>query len=156
MKGDGRELGVNEMKTWNAGETWRTWRRRGSQICVELSLFFTKHDRDRFCIDICRGDFWRAGTQRNISSMTGVNWNLSLQILELVSYIVRNRPEDERNSFVGPFQNALKSGEGKKPIEEDESRRKLIISKVLADVKGLGEGSDKGGVYFVNLSRYKC
>lgn len=53
---------------------------------------------------------------------------------------------------MGPFQNALKSGEGKKPIEEDENRRKLIISKVLADVKGLGEGSDKGGVYFVNLN----
>ena len=56
---------------------------------------------------------------------------------------------------MGPFQNALKSGEGKKPIEEDENRRKLIISKVLADVKGLGEGSDKGGVYYLNLNRYK-
>ena len=64
-----------------------------------------------------------------------------------MSYIVRNRSEDERNSFVGPFQNALKSAEGKKPIEEDENRRKLIISKVLADVKGLGEGPDKGNFF---------
>lgn len=73
------------------------------------------------------------------------------QILELVSYIVRNRSEDERNSFVGPFHNALKLVEGKKPIEKDEPRRKLIISKVLADVKGLGEGSDKEVEGFFNL-----
>ncbi|KAF8806297.1 PCI-domain-containing protein [Phlegmacium glaucopus] len=73
------------------------------------------------------------------------------QILELVAYIVRNRSEDERNTFVAPFQNALKSAEGKKPIEEDENRRKLIISKVLADVKGLGEGSDKEVEGFFNL-----
>ncbi|KAF8165632.1 hypothetical protein B0H34DRAFT_671432 [Crassisporium funariophilum] len=73
------------------------------------------------------------------------------QILELVAYIVRNRSEEERASFTGPFQNALKSGEGRKPIEEDENRRKLILSKVLADVKGLGDGSDKEIEGFFNL-----
>lgn len=68
----------------------------------------------------------------------------STQILELLSYIVRNRSEEERTNFVGPFQNALKSGDGKKPIEEDETRRKLILSKLLQEVRGLGDGTDKG------------
>jgi len=64
----------------------------------------------------------------------------------LLSYIVKNRSDEERSTFVAPFQNALKSGEGKKPIEEDEQRRKLILSKLMQEVKGLGDGSDKGNV----------
>jgi len=57
---------------------------------------------------------------------------------------VRNRSDEERASFTAPFHNALKTADGKKPIQEDETRRKLILSKILADVTGLGEGSDKG------------
>jgi translation initiation factor 3 subunit M len=57
---------------------------------------------------------------------------------------VRNRPEEERAPFIAPFQNAFKSGEGRKPIKEDESRRKLVLSKLIQEVKGLGDGSDKG------------
>ena len=64
--------------------------------------------------------------------------------MELLSYIVRNRPDEERAVFVGPFHNALKSGEGKKPIGEDEQMRRLILSKLLQEVKGLGDGSGKG------------
>jgi len=66
------------------------------------------------------------------------------QIQELLSYIVRNRSDEERATFISPFQNALKSSEGRKPIEEDEQRRKLILSKLLPEVKGLGDGSEKG------------
>ncbi|KAF8969390.1 hypothetical protein BDZ97DRAFT_240477 [Flammula alnicola] len=73
------------------------------------------------------------------------------QILELLSYISRNRSEEERATFIAPFQNALKSGEGKKPIEEDENRRKLILSKLLQEVRGLGDGSDKEIEGFYNL-----
>ncbi|KAF9481875.1 PCI domain-containing protein [Pholiota conissans] len=73
------------------------------------------------------------------------------QIFELLSYIGRNRSEDERASFVSPFQNALKSGEGKKPLDEDEPRRKLILSKLLQEVRGLGDGTDKEIEGFYNL-----
>ncbi|KDR84042.1 hypothetical protein GALMADRAFT_236648 [Galerina marginata CBS 339.88] len=73
------------------------------------------------------------------------------QILELLSYITRNRSDEERGAFVAPFQNALKSGEGKKPIEEDVTRRKLILSKLLVEVRGLGDGSDKEIEGFFNL-----
>ncbi|PPQ92379.1 hypothetical protein CVT25_008729 [Psilocybe cyanescens] len=73
------------------------------------------------------------------------------QILELLSYIARNRTDEDRATFVAPFQNALKSGEGKKPIEEDETRRKLILSKLLVEIRGLGDGSDKEIKGFFNL-----
>ncbi|KAF8204770.1 PCI domain-containing protein [Pholiota molesta] len=73
------------------------------------------------------------------------------QIFELLSYIGRNRSEDERASFVAPFQNALKPGEGKKPLDEDEPRRKLILSKLLQEVRGLGDGTDREIEGFYNL-----
>jgi translation initiation factor 3 subunit M len=66
------------------------------------------------------------------------------QILELLSYLFRNRSDEERAQAVAPFQNALKSVEGRKPIEEDEAKRKLILLKLLEEVRGLGDGSDKG------------
>lgn len=67
------------------------------------------------------------------------------QIQELVNYIVRHRSEEERSAFIRPFQDALKT-EGKKPIEEDEERRKRIFSMALVEVKGLGDGSDRGAL----------
>ncbi|KAF8914261.1 hypothetical protein CPB84DRAFT_1721203 [Gymnopilus junonius] len=73
------------------------------------------------------------------------------QIQELLTYIARNRSDEESATFISPFQNALKSGEGKKPIDEDEARRKLILSKLLEEVKGLGDGSDKEIEGFFNL-----
>jgi len=62
----------------------------------------------------------------------------------LLSYLFRNKSDGERAAAVAPFQNALKSGEGRKPIEEDDARRKLILLKLLEEVRGLGDGSDKG------------
>jgi hypothetical protein len=73
-----------------------------------------------------------------------------LQIQELVNYLVRHRSEEERAAFIRPFQDVLKKEEGRKPIEEDEKRRRKIFAMVLTEVKGLGEGSDKGE-YFVGL-----
>jgi translation initiation factor 3 subunit M len=61
-----------------------------------------------------------------------------------VNYIVRNRSEEERGAFIRPFQDALKTEDGRKPIEEDENRRKKIFAMALAEVKGLGDGSERG------------
>ncbi|KAL0580738.1 hypothetical protein V5O48_001296 [Marasmius crinis-equi] len=73
------------------------------------------------------------------------------QIQELVNYIVRTRPEEERATFIRPFQDALKTESGQKPIEEDEDRRRKIFSMVISEVKGLGDGSEKEIEGFFNL-----
>ncbi len=66
------------------------------------------------------------------------------QILELVNYLARALPEDTRAAYIQPFQESLASAEGQKPIEEDEERRRKVFGSVIAEVTGLGDGSDKG------------
>ncbi|KAF9464796.1 hypothetical protein BDZ94DRAFT_1307517 [Collybia nuda] len=73
------------------------------------------------------------------------------QIQELVNYIVRNRSEEERGAFIRPFQDALKTEEGQKPIEEDEQRRKKIFGMALSEVKSLGDGTEREIEGFFNL-----
>ncbi|KAJ7068720.1 PCI domain-containing protein [Mycena amicta] len=70
------------------------------------------------------------------------------QIQELVNYIVRHRPEEERAVFIRPFQDALK---GNKPLDEDKQRRRKVFSMVLAETKSLGEGSEKEIEGYFNL-----
>jgi translation initiation factor 3 subunit M len=59
---------------------------------------------------------------------------------------VRNKSE-ERGAFIRPFQDALKTTEAQK-LEENKEKRRKIFSMVLKEVKGLGEGSDKGATNF--------
>ncbi|PCH40893.1 PCI-domain-containing protein [Wolfiporia cocos MD-104 SS10] len=73
------------------------------------------------------------------------------QIRELVDYIARSRPEEERPAFVQPFVDVLETTESQGPIEEDEARRKKVLTMVLGEVKGLGDGSDKEIEGFFNL-----
>ncbi len=65
------------------------------------------------------------------------------QVQELVGYIVRNTPDDERAAFIRPFQDAFKAA-SKTPIAEDVEKRQKIIGMVMKEIKGLGEGSEKG------------
>lgn len=67
-----------------------------------------------------------------------------VQIQELVNYVVRNQSDEDRAAFIKPFQEVLKTGEGQKSLGEDPDRRRKIFSMVASQVKGLGEGSDKG------------
>ncbi|KAG6841852.1 hypothetical protein C0991_006259 [Blastosporella zonata] len=73
------------------------------------------------------------------------------QIQELVNYIVRNRSEDERAAFIRPFQDALKTSEGKKPLDEDVERKRTLFQMVSVEVKSLGDGSEKEIEGFFNL-----
>ncbi|KAK7470302.1 hypothetical protein VKT23_001733 [Stygiomarasmius scandens] len=73
------------------------------------------------------------------------------QIQELVNYIIRTRPEEERIAFIHPFQDAMKIGEGQKPMEEDQERKKKVFAMVLSEVKGLGDGNEKEIEGFFNL-----
>ena len=61
-----------------------------------------------------------------------------------MNYIVRNQSEEERAAFIRPFQDALKTREGQASLEDDEERRKKIFAMALVEVKGFGDGSEKG------------
>ncbi|KAI0722310.1 PCI-domain-containing protein [Cerioporus squamosus] len=73
------------------------------------------------------------------------------QILELANYLARALPEDGRAAYIQPFQESLASAESQKPIDEDEERRRKVFGSVLAEVKGLGDGSEKEIEGFFNL-----
>ncbi|KAH9899504.1 PCI-domain-containing protein [Cubamyces lactineus] len=73
------------------------------------------------------------------------------QILELVNYLARALPEDGRAAFIQPFQDAVTTPEGQKPIEEDEERRRKVLSSVIEQAKGLGDGTEKEIEGFFNL-----
>jgi translation initiation factor 3 subunit M len=73
------------------------------------------------------------------------------QIQELVNYVVRNKSEEDRAAFIKPFQDALKTVENQKLLEEDVDRQKKIFLMVLREVKGLGDGSEKEIEGFFNL-----
>ena len=67
-----------------------------------------------------------------------------VQIRELVGYLSRGRSDAEQAAFTAPFEDALATSDGAKLLEEDEPRRKDVVTKVLDQVEGLGEGSEKG------------
>ena len=60
--------------------------------------------------------------------------------------MAQGRTDEEKATFIQPFQTALTVQEGQKPLEEDEAHRRKILVQVLAEVKGLGEGSEKGAL----------
>ena len=69
---------------------------------------------------------------------------ITIQILELVVFITRSHPEDERTPFIASFQDDFKTEEGKTPLEEDQVQQRAIFSKLVGETKQFGEGSDKG------------
>lgn len=64
-----------------------------------------------------------------------------------MNYIVRNQSDEERVAFIRPFQDVLKTGEGQKPLEEDEGRRKKIFAMAIQEVRGFGDGNEKGALF---------
>lgn len=61
-----------------------------------------------------------------------------------MNYVVRHQSDEDRAAFIKPFQDALKNEAGQKLLEEDINRRRKIFTMVLREVKGLGDGSEKG------------
>jgi translation initiation factor 3 subunit M len=64
-----------------------------------------------------------------------------------VNYIVRNQSDEERAAFIRPFQDVLKTAEGQKPLEQDEERRRKIFAMAIKEVKGFGDGNEKGVLF---------
>ena len=58
-----------------------------------------------------------------------------------MNYTLRSISDEERAASIRPFQEALKTSEGASLT--DEQKRKVVLM-VLEQVKGLGEGADKG------------
>jgi translation initiation factor 3 subunit M len=73
------------------------------------------------------------------------------QVKELVEYLARGLVDDERVSFIRPFQDALLTTEGKLPASEDKDRQRQVISMILNEVKTLGDGSESQTEGFFNL-----
>jgi translation initiation factor 3 subunit M len=67
-----------------------------------------------------------------------------VQIAELAGFISLSRPEPERAPYVQSIREKLAEEEGQTPLSEDVSRRREVLSIVFEDVKGLGEGTDRG------------
>ena len=75
---------------------------------------------------------------------------------ELVEYTARSLPEEERQAFIRPFQDVLKTAEGSKPLSEDDERRAKLLGMLLKEIKGLGEGTDKGSFNYNLLLLHRC
>ncbi|KAH9971432.1 PCI-domain-containing protein [Lactifluus volemus] len=73
------------------------------------------------------------------------------QIAELAGYISDSRPEQERASYVQSIQQRLVVEKGQTPLSEDIARRREVFSRLLGDVKGLGEGTEREIEGFFNL-----
>jgi len=73
------------------------------------------------------------------------------QILELVNYLAQKLPEEERPTYVQHFRDVLTTQEGQKPIDQDEDLRRDVLTLVLGEVKGFGEGADREIEGFFNL-----
>ena len=70
------------------------------------------------------------------------------QIAELAGYIAQSRPEPERAPYVQSIRQRLTVGEGQTPLTKNLAWRRELFSVVFRDVKGLGEGAERGCVPF--------
>ncbi|KZP00225.1 PCI-domain-containing protein [Calocera viscosa TUFC12733] len=73
------------------------------------------------------------------------------QIQELVNYLARGLSQDDRITYIKPYQDVLITPAGGRPIAEDEERRQKTVEMVVAGVKGLGEGNEREQEGFFNL-----
>ena len=70
--------------------------------------------------------------------------NESMKVQELVDYVIRGRSDEERQAVIRSFAEAIKTDERQKPFGEDYDRRRRTFTHLLSEVKGLGDGTDKG------------
>jgi translation initiation factor 3 subunit M len=65
-------------------------------------------------------------------------------MVELARYVSQGRPEPERAPYVQSIQQRLAVQEGQAPLSDDIARRREVFSVVLGNLKGLGEGTERG------------
>lgn len=62
----------------------------------------------------------------------------------MVKYLARPENEESRLHFIKPFQDALVTADGQTPLADDENRRKRIVELLVAEIRGLGDGNERG------------
>ena len=124
------------------------WPYCGTVLGVDRDLqatFKTENNVDidiRRCSNICRGDLRGPGAV--CFECTMLCANCVLQIVELAGYISQTRPEAERAPYVQSIQQKIAVEEGQTPLSGDVERQREVFSAILGNVKGLGEGSERG------------
>lgn len=79
--------------------------------------------------------------------LKGLSVSLNVpQITELAGYIALSRPEPERAPYAQSIQKKLAVEDGQTPLSEDIGRRREVFSSVFGDVKGVGEGTERGKI----------
>jgi translation initiation factor 3 subunit M len=73
-----------------------------------------------------------------------------LQIAELAGYISQSRPEPERAPYIQSIRQRFTVQEGQPPQSKGVERRRQVFSAVFGDVKGLGEGTERGASKFAH------
>jgi hypothetical protein len=66
---------------------------------------------------------------------------ISAQVQELVDFVARTIPEDERAVVLQSFKDIIKTDEGTK---NDQKTRRHALTFVLNQMKSLGDGSEQG------------
>lgn len=66
------------------------------------------------------------------------------KIRELVNCLAQGRSDEEKATFVQPFEEALTTAGGQKPFEQDEERRRKVLALLLPEVNSIGSGSERG------------
>ncbi len=82
--------------------------------------------------------------------------NNSRQIKELVNYLSHGRSDEEKAALIQSFETLLLPQEGHKPIDEDEERRKKVVTMVVDQTQGLGDGTERGTFFICNHSPLKA
>ncbi|THH02131.1 hypothetical protein EW026_g663 [Hermanssonia centrifuga] len=73
------------------------------------------------------------------------------QIKELVNYLSHGRSDEEKAALIQSFETLLLPQEGHKPIDEDEERRKKVVTMVVDQTQGLGDGTEREIEGYFNL-----
>jgi translation initiation factor 3 subunit M len=66
------------------------------------------------------------------------------KLIELVEYIARGLPEQDRPAYIQSAQERIAAQEGQPPVSENEDLKREIFTWFLGEVKSLGEGTDRG------------
>ncbi|KAI0029925.1 hypothetical protein K488DRAFT_55321 [Vararia minispora EC-137] len=73
------------------------------------------------------------------------------QIVEFAEYISRSLPEQDRAAYIEAAQQRVASQESQPPLSGDTDRKQEVLTWVLSEMKGLGEGTDREIEGFFNL-----
>lgn len=64
--------------------------------------------------------------------------------MELAEYVARSKPEADQAAFKQSTADTIKSVQGEEAGEPDTNGKKKVISQLVDNLDGIGEGSDRG------------